>query len=65
MGKMLKIPVQATFKVIDGIPVMIDAKYVDASADVLAAFFVEQYNLTHPGKEVVHIADRRAFNASE
>ena len=49
---MLKIPVQATFRVIDGVPVMVDAKYMEASADDLAAFFVEQYNRTHPGKEV-------------
>jgi len=65
MGKILKIPVQATFRVVDGVPVMVDAKYMEASADDLAAFFVEQYNRTHPGKEVVHIADRRTFNASE
>ncbi|MFV0497239.1 MAG: hypothetical protein ACK5L0_03585 [Candidatus Fimivivens sp.] len=43
---MCSIPVQATYRIIDGQPVRIEAEYMDISADALARFLVQRFGKT-------------------
>lgn len=37
------VPISATYRLIDGEPVMIDAEYVDIPADVFARFLLQKF----------------------
>ena len=43
---MCRIPVSATFRIIDGEPVMTSAEYRDIPADVIARFLIEKVGIT-------------------
>lgn len=43
--EMCKIPVEATYRVIDGEVVRVSAKYVDVPADVIARFLIQKFGL--------------------
>lgn len=43
---MCRIPVQATFRIIDGKPVMVSAEWADIPADVIARFLIERSGIT-------------------
>lgn len=40
------IPIQATYRFIDGEPVRISAEYADISADALARFLIQKFGKT-------------------
>lgn len=40
---MCRIPVKATYRIIDGEPVMIDAEWADIPADEIARLFLRRY----------------------
>jgi len=50
MSETIKIPVSATYRIINGQPVRIAAEYVDAPVDVVARFFLERFGAP-AGKE--------------
>ena len=41
------VPISATFRIIDGEPVMIDAEYADIPADVFARFLLQKFGKGH------------------
>lgn len=43
---MCRIPVQATYRIVNGEPVRIEAEYMDISADTLARFLIQKFGKT-------------------
>lgn len=41
-----KIPVQATYKIVDGEPELISANYIDIPSDDIAKFLIQKFGLT-------------------
>lgn len=41
-----KVPVSATYRIINGEPVMISAEYADIPADVIARYIIEKCGIT-------------------
>lgn len=42
MNDICSIPVRATFRIVDGKPVMVAAEYADIPADAIAAYLVDK-----------------------
>ena len=42
-----RIPVKATYRIIDGEPVMISAEYADIPADVIARLLLPRFDVAH------------------
>lgn len=51
--EMCRIPISATYRIIDGEPVMISADYRDIPADLIARFLIQKFGKTPWKKEVV------------
>lgn len=45
MNEMLNIPLKATYRIINGKPVLINAEYQEISADVVAQFLIEKFGM--------------------
>lgn len=45
MDTMCKIPIRATFSIVNGEPVMTSAEYADVSADAIAKFLVDKLGI--------------------
>jgi len=43
---MCRIPVNATYRIVDGEPVLVDAEYKDIPADVIARFLIQKFGMT-------------------
>lgn len=43
---MCRIPVNATYRIVDGEPVLVNAEYRDIPADVIARFIIEKFGIT-------------------
>jgi hypothetical protein len=43
---MCSIPISATFRIIDGVPIMISADYRDIPADAIARYLIEKVGIT-------------------
>lgn len=41
-----RIPISATFRIIDGEPIMIEAEYRDIPADAIARYLIEKVGIT-------------------
>lgn len=52
MPDTIKIPITATYRIIGGKPVMIDAEYAEISADAFARFLMERFGVQH-GEAVI------------
>ncbi len=48
---MIRVPVSATYRIIDGEPVRIQAEYVEISADTFARFLIQKFGKTPYLKE--------------
>ena len=51
---MCRIPISATYRIIDGEPVMISADYRDIPADLIARFLIQKFGKTPWEKEKVN-----------
>lgn len=49
----ISMPVKAKYRIIDGEPILISAEYADVSADVVARFLLDAFNV-HASKEHAH-----------
>lgn len=43
---MCRIPISATFRIIDGKPIMIEAEYRDIPVDAIARYLIEKVGIT-------------------
>lgn len=43
---MCRIPVSATYRIVNGEPVLVDAEYKDIPADVIARFLIQKFGMT-------------------
>lgn len=55
---LMKIPVQATYRIVDGEAMLIAAEYAEVSADAFARFLLDSFNVPvdgriHRGGEIV------------
>ena len=46
---MCRIPVNATYRIVDGEPVLVDAEYKEIPADVIARFLIQKFGMTPIG----------------
>jgi hypothetical protein len=54
-NKNCRIPVRATYRIIDGEPVRVDAEYVDLPADAIARFLLQKFGVDAIFKEGVAV----------
>lgn len=50
---LITIPISATYRIIEGEPVMVSAEYREISADAVARFLLERFNVPFEPKEAV------------
>lgn len=50
---MCRIPIRATYRIVDGEPVLISADYRDIPADLIARFLIQKFGKTPWKKEEV------------
>lgn len=43
---MCRIPIEATYQIVNGEPVLVKAEYRDIPADVIARFLIEKHGIT-------------------
>jgi hypothetical protein len=43
---MCSIPISATFRIIDGVPIMVEADYRNIPADAIARYLIEKVGIT-------------------